>query len=145
MSKKKIEVGGKSINLEFFLGGGDYKFILLMMGLKSATSHYACVWCKIHKNKRWDTSFTLDHFDELEDQCFKLDKIIQLQLAAGYQELPETDMNEKILALGSAQQNHSQDRQLLDKANALQELLNSQYLHSGATIAFLCSNFLTQC
>lgn len=61
ISKKKIEVGGKSVNLEFFLGG-DYKFILLMMGLKGATSHYACVWCKIHKNNRWDTSFNLDHY-----------------------------------------------------------------------------------
>ena len=61
ISKKKIEVGGKSLNLEFFLGG-DYKFILLMMGLKGATSHYACVWCKIHKNNRWDTSFNLDHY-----------------------------------------------------------------------------------
>ncbi|XP_066016033.1 uncharacterized protein [Pocillopora verrucosa] len=61
ISKKKIEVGGKSINLEFFLGG-DYKFILLVMGLKGATSHYACVWCKIHKDMRWDTSFNLDHY-----------------------------------------------------------------------------------
>ena len=61
ISKKKMEVGGKSINLEFFLGG-DYKFILLMMGLKGATSYYACVWCKIHKNNRWDTSFSLDHY-----------------------------------------------------------------------------------
>ena len=33
-----------------------------MMGLKGATSHYACVWCKIHKNNRWDTSFNLDHY-----------------------------------------------------------------------------------
>ena len=61
ISKKKIEVGGKSVNLEFFLGG-DYKFILLVMGLKGATSHYACVWCKIHRNNRWDTSFNLDHY-----------------------------------------------------------------------------------
>ena len=61
ISKNKIEVGGKSINLEFFLGG-DYKFILLMMGLKGATSHYACVWCKIHKDKRWDTSLNLEHY-----------------------------------------------------------------------------------
>ena len=61
ISKNKIEVGGKSINLEFFIGS-DYKFILLMMGLKGATSHYACVWCKIHKDKRWDTSLNLEHY-----------------------------------------------------------------------------------
>ena len=39
--EKKIEVDGTTINLEFF-SGGDYKFILLMMGLREATSHYAC-------------------------------------------------------------------------------------------------------
>ena len=39
-SEKKIEVNDMVINLEFF-SRGDYKFILLMMGLKTATSHYA--------------------------------------------------------------------------------------------------------
>ena len=73
-------------------------------------------------------------FDELEDQCFMLDKIIQLQLAAGNQQLPETVVNNKILALRSAQQHRSQARQLQEKANTLQELLNSQYLHSNVTI-----------
>jgi len=56
-SENKIEVNDRVINLEFFLGG-DYKFILLMMGLKGATSHYTCVW---HKDNRWDTSFPLHH------------------------------------------------------------------------------------
>ena len=73
-------------------------------------------------------------FDELEDQCFKLDKIIHFQLAAGNQQLPETDVNSKILALRSSQQHRSQARQLQEKANTLQELLNSQYLHSNVTI-----------
>lgn len=73
-------------------------------------------------------------FDELEDQSFKLDKIIQLQLAAGNQQLPETDVNNKILALRSVQQHHSQVKQLQEKANTLQELLNSQYLYSNVTI-----------
>ena len=61
-SEKKIEVNDRVINLEFFLGG-DYKFILLMMGLKSATSNYACVWCKVHKDHRWDTSVPLHHYE----------------------------------------------------------------------------------
>lgn len=30
--EKTLDVGGKVVNLEFFLGG-DYKFILLIMGL----------------------------------------------------------------------------------------------------------------
>ena len=46
--EKKIDVDGETVNLELFLGG-DYKFILLMLGLSGATSNYACAWCKIHK------------------------------------------------------------------------------------------------
>ena len=33
------------------------------MGLKGATSHYKCVWCKVHKDHRWDTSFPLHHYE----------------------------------------------------------------------------------
>ena len=47
--EKKIDLGEKVVNLEFFLGG-DYKFILLIMGLSGATTSHACAWCKIHKN-----------------------------------------------------------------------------------------------
>ena len=75
-SEKKIEVNGRDIKLEFFLGG-DCKFILLMMGLKAATSYYACVWCKVkaatsyyaciwckvHKDNMWKTTFLLDHYE----------------------------------------------------------------------------------
>ena len=49
ISEKKIEVDGTTINLYFFLGG-DYKFVLLTMGVRGATSHYACAWCKVHKD-----------------------------------------------------------------------------------------------
>lgn len=49
---KQFKVDDKTIDLEFF-GGGDYKFILLMMGFKGETSYYACVWCKVHKDDRW--------------------------------------------------------------------------------------------
>ena len=45
---KQIIVDGKTV----MFWGGNYKFILLMMGLKGATSHYACVWCKVHKDSR---------------------------------------------------------------------------------------------
>ena len=38
-SMTKITINGKEIKLEFFLGG-DYKFILIMLGLKGATSFY---------------------------------------------------------------------------------------------------------
>lgn len=46
--EKTLDVGGKVVNLEFFLGG-DYKFILLIMGLSGATSNHACAWCKLIK------------------------------------------------------------------------------------------------
>ena len=45
---KQIIVDGKTV----MFWGGNYKFILLMMGLKGAPSHYACVWCKVHKDSR---------------------------------------------------------------------------------------------
>ena len=48
-------VDGNEVKLEFFLGG-DYKFLLMIMGLNSATADYACLWCEIHKQFRWDTS-----------------------------------------------------------------------------------------
>ena len=34
--------------------GGDWKFLALVCGLESATSQYACIWCKCPKDKRWD-------------------------------------------------------------------------------------------
>lgn len=45
VKEKKIEVNGKTVNLEFFVGG-DYKFLLILMGLSAANSNHACVWCK---------------------------------------------------------------------------------------------------
>ena len=32
------------------------KFLVMIMGINSATADYACLWCKIHKDDRWDTS-----------------------------------------------------------------------------------------
>lgn len=56
-----ITVNDYEYNLEFFLGG-DYKFLLLMMGMKGATS-IACLWCKIAKDLRWRMGSTLDHYN----------------------------------------------------------------------------------
>ncbi|CAB3978408.1 Hypothetical predicted protein [Paramuricea clavata] len=55
VESKRIEVNGSSIPVEVYLGG-DYKFLLLMMGMKCATSDHACIWCKIHKKDRCDVS-----------------------------------------------------------------------------------------
>lgn len=65
VKEKKIEVDGKTINLEFFLGG-DYKFLLILLGLSAANSNHACVWCKVHKNDRWNMSCNLEHYDSPE-------------------------------------------------------------------------------
>ena len=49
------------MHLEFFLGG-DYKFLLTILGLSGATSNYACAWCKIHKDNRWNMSYNVHHY-----------------------------------------------------------------------------------
>lgn len=53
---KIILIVGKNVNIEFFLRG-DYKFILIMLGLKGVIFYYVCVWCKIYKDNRWDMLF----------------------------------------------------------------------------------------
>ncbi|CAB3983391.1 Hypothetical predicted protein [Paramuricea clavata] len=50
------------IPVEVYIGG-DYKFLLLL-GMKSATSDHACIWCKIHKNARSDMSKPKDFYWE---------------------------------------------------------------------------------
>lgn len=59
----KIKVNDKEIAVELFLGG-DYKFLLMAMGMSGATSDYACLWCKVHKLFRWDMSKDLSHYNE---------------------------------------------------------------------------------
>ena len=61
----KVNVEGTNINIEFFLGG-DYKFILMMLLLKGATSNYACAWCKLHKDERWKVDQHYSHFNQPE-------------------------------------------------------------------------------
>ena len=62
IGKKTIKINDTTYDLEFFLGG-DYKFLLLVMGMKSATSNYTCLWCKIHKDDRWRMDFELAHYN----------------------------------------------------------------------------------
>uniref|UniRef100_A0A1X7T8Z9 Uncharacterized protein n=2 Tax=Amphimedon queenslandica TaxID=400682 RepID=A0A1X7T8Z9_AMPQE len=49
-------IKGKRIEINLLLGG-DYKFLLMTMGLKEASSNFACLYCEIHKDKRWDITF----------------------------------------------------------------------------------------
>lgn len=56
-----LTIDGKKIKLNFFLGG-DMKFLLMIMGMNAASSYYACLWCKIHKDDRWDVSKASDFY-----------------------------------------------------------------------------------
>ena len=75
----KIDVDGSNIPVEMFLGG-DYKFLLMSMGLSGATSDYSCLWCKIHKLQMWDMTKDLDYYNtgdlkrNLEDMNEKKNK-----------------------------------------------------------------------
>ncbi|KAJ7391505.1 hypothetical protein OS493_018556 [Desmophyllum pertusum] len=60
-----LVVDGQKVNLEFYLGG-DYKFLLLAMGMKAATSNNSCIWCKIYKNDRCNMSHNCTHFQSAE-------------------------------------------------------------------------------
>ena len=62
IAQKDITIGNSNLNLDFFLRG-DFKFLLLMMGMKSSTSNYECIWCKTHKENRWEMDFDLHHFN----------------------------------------------------------------------------------
>ena len=46
-----IEVDGITYDLEYYLGG-DWKFLAIVMGIDSARSEYACIWCKCSKEER---------------------------------------------------------------------------------------------
>ncbi|KAJ7327833.1 hypothetical protein OS493_026112 [Desmophyllum pertusum] len=63
ISKGTLSIDGEEVELEFFLGG-DMKFLLMILGLSSATADYACLWCKIHKDNRWDTSKHMGYYNE---------------------------------------------------------------------------------
>ncbi|KAJ7383407.1 hypothetical protein OS493_028083 [Desmophyllum pertusum] len=54
-------IDGRKVSLEFYLGG-DYKFLLIAMGMKGATSNNSCIYCKIYKNERCDMSKNCCHF-----------------------------------------------------------------------------------
>ena len=58
----KLEVDGEEISIEIFLRG-DCKILLMVMGLKGATSDYSSSWCKIHKLQRWDMSKDTDFYN----------------------------------------------------------------------------------
>ena len=73
-------------------------------------------------------------FDDLEDQCFELDKKIHLQLAVESGQLAEEECDDKLLALRTASQHKIRARELRENAEALQEMLTMQAMHSQETL-----------
>ena len=73
-------------------------------------------------------------FDDLEDQCFELDKKIHLQLAVESGQLAEEECDDKLLALSTASQHKIRARELRENAEALQEMLTMQTMHSQETL-----------
>ena len=53
METEYVTIDGKKVGLEIYFSG-DYKFMLMVMGMKNATADYACLWCHVHKNNRHD-------------------------------------------------------------------------------------------
>ncbi|KAK3710028.1 hypothetical protein QZH41_012418, partial [Actinostola sp. cb2023] len=63
IEKGTMEVNEIKVNLEFFLGG-DYKFLLIAMGMKAANSGHSCIWCKVSSSQRCQLSLTREYFQE---------------------------------------------------------------------------------
>ena len=49
---EKSQFGNKSVPVTYYLGG-DYKFLLCILGMQAATCDHACIYCKVHKSDRW--------------------------------------------------------------------------------------------
>ena len=62
-SLKSITVNDITFDIEYFLGG-DWKFLAMSTGIDSATSTFACIWCKcpadLHSNtvRKWSVTDT---------------------------------------------------------------------------------------
>ena len=54
-SLTSITIDGVTFEIEYYLGG-DWKFLAMATGIDSATSTYACIWCKCPTNERANTT-----------------------------------------------------------------------------------------
>jgi len=63
IEKGQITADGKDVSVNFFLGG-DMKLLLMVMGINSTTADYACLWCKVHKDNRWDTTKLSNYYNQ---------------------------------------------------------------------------------
>ena len=82
--KQPRTINNSSYNLEFSLRG-DYKFLLLVLGMKGATSIYACLWCTIAKTERWNMKFDLEYYNKSPLQR-TLQEVLRMTRQKGNQE-----------------------------------------------------------
>ncbi len=57
-----IMIEESKVGLEFY-AGADMKFLLNIYGLSNATSMYACIYCKVPKTERWNTTKPLSYYN----------------------------------------------------------------------------------
>ena len=56
----KVDVND-DVEVEVFLTG-DYKFLLIVMGMNKACSKNACLWCTMANDERWDNTKAEGHY-----------------------------------------------------------------------------------
>uniref|UniRef100_A0A1X7V217 Uncharacterized protein n=1 Tax=Amphimedon queenslandica TaxID=400682 RepID=A0A1X7V217_AMPQE len=54
-------VEDNTYELQFILGG-NYKFLLLLLGFNAANANYSCIYCTIKKDKRFDTTVPSEEY-----------------------------------------------------------------------------------
>ena len=61
ITKTPGAAAGVQLDFDVYLVYLLLQFLILVLEMKSATSDYACMWCKIHKKERYEkkTSFNL--------------------------------------------------------------------------------------
>lgn len=63
ISEGGIKINGKRVEINFYLSG-DYKFLLMVMGINKASSNYARLWCTIHKDDQPDMSKGKEYYEK---------------------------------------------------------------------------------
>ena len=60
-ASKCLDINGEEMAIDVYLGG-DYKFVLMVLGMAGATSNHACIYCRVHSNDRGDMAKPEDFY-----------------------------------------------------------------------------------
>lgn len=61
-----IKVDDDEYRIKFFLGA-DWKFLALVVGIKSASAIYSCIWCTCASHERYDVTMAWSLQDKQRD------------------------------------------------------------------------------